>query len=80
MVKSGFGKPEDYRDILVLLSRNGVIPSDFMERIKGMAGYRNRLVHMYNEVDTEELFGIIRDHRSDIKEFVNYLINYVEKA
>ncbi len=80
LVKSGFGKPEDYRDILILLGRYGIIPQEFMDRVKGMAGYRNRLVHMYNEVDVDELFGIICNHRKDIKEFASYLIDYVKKA
>lgn len=47
VVKSGLGKPDDYRQILVILSQNKILPPDFFEKIKGMAGYRNRLVHLY---------------------------------
>ncbi len=80
LVKSGLGKPGDYREILVLLNRNGIIPDDFFERVKGMAGYRNRLTHMYNEIDGAELYAILRDRRQDIKELTALLLKYVKEA
>ena len=77
LVKTGLGKPNDYRDILILLGRNNIIPYDFLERIKGMAGYRNRLVHMYNEIGPEELYNIITTRLGDIRELTAFLLKYV---
>ena len=77
LVKTGLGKPNDYRDILILLGRNNIIPFDFLERIKGMAGYRNRLVHMYNEIGHEELYNIINTRLGDIRELTAFLLKYV---
>ncbi|HBT18118.1 MAG TPA: DUF86 domain-containing protein [Firmicutes bacterium] len=77
LVKTGLGKPNDYRDILILLSKNKIIPLDFMEKIKGMAGYRNRLVHMYNEISHEELYKIITTRLDDIRELTAFLLKYV---
>lgn len=77
LVKTGLGKPNDYRDILILLGRNNIIPFDFLERIKGMAGYRNRLVHMYNEIGYEELYNIITTRLGDIRELTAFLLKYV---
>ena len=77
LVKSGMGKPEDYKQILVMLGQNKVIPFDFAEKIKGMAGYRNRLVHLYNEVDGEELYDIFKNKLEDTKEYVVHILNYL---
>jgi uncharacterized protein YutE (UPF0331/DUF86 family) len=43
--------PKDYRDIFTVLSENKVIPDDFALTLRRMAGLRNRLVHLYWEVD-----------------------------
>lgn len=79
LVKAGLGKPNDYRDILVLLGRHQIIPPDFLEQIKGMAGYRNRLVHMYNEVSPEELYAIITTRLDDIRQLAAFLLEYVRQ-
>ena len=36
-----------------------------------MAGYRNRLVHMYNIISNEELYQIIQLNMKDIEDFVS---------
>lgn len=77
LVKAGLGRPNDYRDILVLLGQHRIIPLDFLDRVKGMAGYRNRLVHMYNEVTPEELYTIITTNLDDIRKIAAYLLEYV---
>ena len=38
-----------------------------------MAGYRNRLVHFYDEVTSEELHGIIQNQLSDLETFAKAL-------
>jgi len=77
LVKTGFGKPSDYREILIMLSRQSVIPADFLENVKVMAGYRNRLVHMYNEIGGAEMYEIISHGLSDIRKFCAYIMKYV---
>lgn len=78
LVKTGLGKPNDYRDILVLLGQNGIIPLDFFEEVKGMAGYRNRLVHMYNEINHDELYDLITTRLEDLRKLAAFLLSYVQ--
>jgi len=40
------GKQKDYTQVILSLVDYNVLPSDFAQKIKGMAGYRNRLVHL----------------------------------
>lgn len=40
-----------YEESLLGLRDKGVISSDLFEQIKGLGGFRNVLVHMYQEID-----------------------------
>lgn len=40
-------RTKDYQDIIMELGKNGIIPFDFAEKNKKMAGYRNRIVHLF---------------------------------
>jgi uncharacterized protein YutE (UPF0331/DUF86 family) len=44
-----------------------------------MAGYRNRLVHFYDEVSEKELFQILRNNLGDIEEFVRQIAAFLQK-
>lgn len=65
-------KTKDYQDIIVKLGEFGIIPRDFAERNKKLAGYRNRMVHLYWEVTPRELRSIIREHLNDLDTFCEY--------
>lgn len=65
-------KTKDYREIILSLSENKIIPKYFAERNIGLASYRNRLVHMYWEVSEEELYNVINEHIRDLDIFCQY--------
>ena len=44
-----------------------------------MAGYRNRLVHLYWEVTDEEMLEKIKDRLDDFDMFCKYILEYVKK-
>lgn len=77
MAKQGLGHPTDYRSILLTLGREKIIPPEFAEKIKGMAGYRNRLVHGYAEVTPEEMYQIIQTRLGDFEEYCGYILRYL---
>lgn len=56
----------EYKEIAVRLGEMGVLSPDDANRLRIMAGYRNRLVHFYHEVSHEELFEICSRQLSDI--------------
>ena len=65
-------KTIDYQQIILSLGEHGLIPKDFAERNKNLAGYRNRLVHVYWEITPEELYTVINQHLKDLIEFCKY--------
>jgi uncharacterized protein YutE (UPF0331/DUF86 family) len=66
--------PETYADIFVELQRLGFVDSDFSKRLIQMAKFRNRLVHLYWELDNETVYKIIQENVEDFKLFQEKIV------
>ncbi|MDI6895530.1 MAG: DUF86 domain-containing protein [Bacillota bacterium] len=60
----------EYKSIAQGLAARGVVDRHLGEQLVKMAGYRNRLVHLYHLVTDEELYEIIQSDLDDIRGFV----------
>lgn len=63
----GWPKPEDSREAILLMGEREVLPREFAQRISGMAGFRNVLVHAYLKINREivhDYLGRLDDFRS----------------
>ena len=67
----------EYKEIAVALGNMGVVSAELSERLRLMAGYRNRLVYFYHEVTDKELFAITQENLSDIEKFVLEIKNFI---
>jgi len=70
---------DDYGEIILKLGHHEIIPMDFSERIQGMAGLRNILIHEYLRVDVPKLFDYLKNRLGDFTEFMSYIQEYLEK-
>jgi|YNPNPStandDraft_1061719.scaffolds.fasta_scaffold84167_2 uncharacterized protein YutE (UPF0331/DUF86 family) len=61
--------PEDYADCFRLLGEENFIERDLARKLSQMARFRNRLVHLYWDIDYEEVYEIIQHHLRDLEEF-----------
>ena len=68
----------EYADIFPALAKLGVIPADYAQSVKGMAGLRNLLVHEYTDVDEAMLIDIINNRLDDFTVFSSHIINYMK--
>jgi uncharacterized protein YutE (UPF0331/DUF86 family) len=62
----GFRKPMQLRDIPIILAEEGVLARELSERLARAAGLRNRLVHLYAEVDYEILYSVLQTDMKDL--------------
>jgi uncharacterized protein YutE (UPF0331/DUF86 family) len=74
-----FEKPEEYRDIMLILGKHKILPEEFAERFSRAAGFRNILVHMYEEVDAKKLHEYLHNNLEDFSEFARFIARYLEK-
>jgi len=71
--------PDDYADTFRVLGDLGMFSEDFAKKLEDMARFRNRLVHIYWQVDDDLIYSIIVEDINDIEEFIEKLTNYLNK-
>jgi len=64
------GEPDTNRDVFRLLERATIVPADLGGRLEQMAGFRNVVVHLYQEVDLGIVRDVVENHLDDLLEFV----------
>jgi len=69
--RNGYRIPEDYGDTFTVMGEVGAIEEAFAEELVKMAKFRNRLVHLYWEIDDRQLFEIIQTRLDDFKVFLD---------
>ncbi len=79
IAEKGFEIPENSGDIIRILGEEKVIPSNFAEKIKGIVGFRNILVHEYTEIDYKLLYNYLIYRLNDLREFAVHISSYLEK-
>ena len=60
--------PNTNAEIIKILSDAGYIPKEKTEAYINMSKFRNRIVHPYNHIDTEELYNILVNELGDVKD------------
>jgi uncharacterized protein YutE (UPF0331/DUF86 family) len=65
------GEPSTNRETFDLLADSGVVDPALAESLYAMAGFRNLLVHGYQEIDTTVVRQLVEDRLSDLLAFVN---------
>lgn len=63
------GEPDTNRDVFRLLERGGFLTPELGERLERMAGFRNIVVHLYQEVDLGIVRDVVENHLGDLLEF-----------
>jgi uncharacterized protein YutE (UPF0331/DUF86 family) len=63
------GEPATNRDSFLLLERDGWILSELRGPLADMAGFRNVLVHGYDEVDLAIVRDVVTNHLDDLARF-----------
>lgn len=66
--KYNLGNPKTYIDCIDLLVQNNYLDSKLGEKLNGMIGLRNILIHEYVKIDLDKLYQLLNSI-NDFKEF-----------
>ena len=77
IARNGFRVPEDYGDTFRVMAEARVLDNGFAQELRNMAKFRNRLVHLYWEVDDKQIYEILRTRLDDFKKFLNSLSRFL---
>lgn len=72
--------PENSYDAFVVLQEFGVLPEEFLPTLQNMVRFRNRIVHLYWEVDEAFVYDILQHNLQDFDIFASYVLDYVNQA
>ena len=75
----GWKEPETYRETFTILASHGVLPEEKLSDYQNMASFRNMLVHHYEKVEDEVVFGIFRNKLGDFDLFQKSILEYLKK-
>jgi uncharacterized protein YutE (UPF0331/DUF86 family) len=75
----GYRSPKDYADIFRVLEEENIITSDFSQQLQKMAKFRNRLVHLYWDIDVQMIYDIIQNKLGDFEKFAQIVLREIEK-
>lgn len=65
----GWRAPRNFGDAFSVLSEHGVIDGALAGRLRGLAGLRNRLVHVYDAIDDTRVHMAMSTGLPDLEEF-----------
>jgi uncharacterized protein YutE (UPF0331/DUF86 family) len=71
------GTPESYREIVELLGQRGILPGDFVVRVRSMPGFLNILVHDYLAVDLSIVWDMLQTGPAQSREFISHIATHL---
>jgi uncharacterized protein YutE (UPF0331/DUF86 family) len=69
--------PDSYAEAFTVLVEQGILPAEDEATFRQIAKFRNRVVHLYHEVDNKEVFRILKESTGDIESFLKAIISCV---
>lgn len=72
-------KPDTYRQSILFLEKEKILPKQFAKEIANMISFRNILVHDYMRVDEKIMIDILKNRLGDFVKYINYINAWIEK-
>lgn len=70
----GLGQPEAQRDLFQVLARMGYLDAGYADTMSDMVSLRNRLVHLYWDVDVERVYSYLQTDVAFLKDFRDFTL------
>ena len=72
-------EPAGYRDLLLILTEHEILPREYLFVFQNMASFRNMLVHRYENIDDELVFGFFKKKLEDFDLFMTLIMDWAER-
>jgi len=79
VLAKGFGEAvTEYKQISLELVKFDILSTENSEKLRLLAGYRNRLVHFYHEISDHELYEICSKELGDIEQVLEEILTWIK--
>lgn len=73
------GVPKNHTHIFEILIQHQIISTSLLEELKKMVRFRNRIVHIYWDIDLDEIYRILKNNLKDFNNFIQQIEHYLSK-
>jgi uncharacterized protein YutE (UPF0331/DUF86 family) len=74
IARQGLGVPRAYSETIEILVREGVLPATRRDAFLAMVRFRNRVVHLYDDVSPDEIWHTIDADLDDFDAFISAIV------
>lgn len=74
IAREGLGLPKTYRDAIDILTRAGILPEEKADDFSNMVRFRNRAVHLYDDIDPSEIWTLLDTRLGDFEIFIEAMV------
>lgn len=78
--QDGLRRPATYREGFEILAQAGLISRDLAADLSDLAGFRNVLVHIYWDLDIEEVYEILQNDLETLRSFRDEIKGLLSKG
>ncbi|MEM9557582.1 MAG: DUF86 domain-containing protein [Acidobacteriota bacterium] len=68
-----------YEDIPRRLEEHGVLGSELRQRLRGLGGFRNLLVHDYLQLDRNQLYGFLLNDLGSLADYADAIESFLDR-
>lgn len=75
----GIEKPDTYRETILELGKEKIIPLEFAKQVANMASFRNILVHDYMKIEEDIIIDVLKNRLEDFSRFIDFVNKWINK-
>jgi uncharacterized protein YutE (UPF0331/DUF86 family) len=73
------GMPKNKADSFIILCQNNILSPDMQSTYTAMARFRNRVVHLYDEVDSGDVYRYLHEGFADFNSFIDDINTFLNR-
>jgi uncharacterized protein YutE (UPF0331/DUF86 family) len=77
IARNRWGRPETNKESFEILANQGIIEKKYINTYFAMAKFRNRIVHMYFDVNNEVIYEITQNNLKDFEVFIKTIVKNI---
>ena len=70
--------PKNYKETFLFLKNLKILPEDFADEISKSAGFRNAIVHEYNNLDQNIVYRTVGEAIDQYAKYCDYILKFLE--
>lgn len=69
----------NYEEVIRRLGEQGVISAPLREKLRGLGGFRNVLVHAYLDIDMDRVLAVLHDELGSFEDFAQAIEGFLNR-